>query len=133
MTLRLTDLTVKRGQCPVVDGVSLNVGAGECVGLIGPNGAGKTTLMRAALGLLPHDGTSSLAALPADERARTVAWLPQARQIAWPVTVEVLVALGRLPHLPAGSRLQPADQAAVDAALARMGLESLRHRTATQL
>ena len=36
--------------------------------------------------------------LPARERARAAAWLPQAREIAWPVTVETLVALGRLPH-----------------------------------
>ena len=96
--LDLDALTVRRGQCPVVDGVSLTIEPGECVGLIGPNGAGKTTLMRAALGLQRHAGRSSLTELPASARARAAAWLPQAREIAWPVTVETLVALGRLPH-----------------------------------
>ncbi len=131
--LSLQNLTVKRGECPVIEAASLTVDAGECVGLIGPNGAGKTTLMRAALGLLPHEGQSSLAQLPAPERARACAWMPQTRDIAWPMNVETLIALGRIPHLPKGARLRPEDRAAVDAALTHMGLEAFRTRTATQL
>jgi len=131
--LALENLSLYRGDCPVVDGVSLTVGAGECVGLIGPNGAGKTSLMRAALGLERHRGHSSLAVMGAAERARAVAFLPQARQIVWPVDVETLVALGRIPHLPRGARLRPEDRAAVDAALGRLGLEGFRARKATQL
>jgi len=109
------------------------VAEGEFVGLIGPNGAGKTTLMRAALGLLPHGGHSSLAALPPAARGRAAAWMPQARDIAWPVTVETLVALGRTPHLGGWQGIGAADRAHVDAALDTMGLEPLRHRTATRL
>ncbi len=132
MTLLTLDaLTVRRGQCPVVDGVSLTVAAGEFVGLLGPNGAGKTSLLRDALGLLPHEGGSSLAALPPNARARAAAWLPQARTVAWPVSVETLVALGRTPHLH--GRPGPADRAAVDRALTRMGLEAYRKRDATAL
>ena len=131
--LALDTLTVRRGTCPVVDHVSLSVGPGECVGLIGPNGAGKTTLLRAALGLLPHEGTSSLARLSPGDRAARAAWMPQSREIAWPVTVETLIALGRIPHLPRGGRLRPEDRAAVDAAIARMGLEAFRNRRATEL
>ncbi|MEZ5911758.1 MAG: ABC transporter ATP-binding protein [Paracoccaceae bacterium] len=130
--LELDRLTVKRGECPVVDGVDLNVEPGEFVGLIGPNGAGKTSLLRGALGLLPHQGRSNLADMTPRARARHAAWLPQAREVTWPVSVEMLVALGRTPWLgsvgPAG-----ADRAAVDRALARMGLDAFRHRTATEL
>jgi len=128
--LRLDNLTVRRGECPVVDRVSLAVGPGEFVGLIGPNGAGKTTLLRAALGLLPHEGGSSLAALPVAARARAAAFLPQAREVAWPVSVEMLVGLGRVPH---GAGLRAADRAAVDRAIARMGLERFRARDAQGL
>ena len=131
--LSLDKLTVRRGECPVVDHVSLSVRAGECVGLIGPNGAGKTTLLRAALGLEPFSGASSLASLSAAERARAAAFLPQARQIAWPMAVETLVALGRVPHLPRGSTPGTVDRAAIDDALHRLGLDGFRQRIATQL
>ena len=82
--LDIRDLTVRRGECPVVDHATFTIAPGECVGLIGPNGAGKTTLLRAALGLLAHEGRSSLTDLSARARARQAAWLPQAREIAWP-------------------------------------------------
>jgi len=129
--MQLTDLRVRRGQCPVVDGVDLSVGPGEFIGLIGPNGAGKTTLLRAAMGLLPFEGRSSLAALTVRARARAAAFLPQGRDIAWPITVADLVALGRGPHL-AGT-MTAADHAAVDRALDRMGLAGFRDRIATAL
>ncbi|MEQ3624702.1 MAG: ABC transporter ATP-binding protein [Celeribacter sp.] len=137
--LRLDRLSVRRGRggrrLAVAD-VTLELRAGEMVGLIGPNGAGKTSLLRAALGLLPATGHSDLAALPAAARARRAAWLPQAREIAWPVTVADLVALGRLPHRGAGAmaRAETAqDRAAVEAALARLNLRGMRNRIATRL
>lgn len=129
--LQLENLTVKRGQCPVLDSISLTIGKGEFVGLIGPNGAGKTTLLRAALGLLPHQGRSNLATLSPQDRARIAAFLPQAREIAWPVTVESVVALGRVPHRAGLHSAQ--DRAAIDRALDRMGLAGFRGRTATAL
>jgi iron complex transport system ATP-binding protein len=121
-------MTVRRGPCPVVEDATLAVGPGEFLGLVGPNGAGKTTLLRAAVGLLPADGERPLAALPPAARARAVAWLPQAREIAWPVPVADLVALGRLPYGAA----DPADPAVI-AALDRTDARALAGRPATAL
>lgn len=51
--LSLRDVRVQYGTFVAVHGLSLDVRAGELLGLIGPNGAGKTTTLRAAAGLQP--------------------------------------------------------------------------------
>ena len=126
--MTLDKLSVFRGDCPVVDNVTLALEPGDFLGLIGPNGAGKTTLMRAALGILEHEGSSSLTALSQSDRAKQAAWLPQIREIAWGLSVRDLVGLGRLPFGP----IQKND-AHVEAAIIKMDLGAFSDRIATQL
>ncbi|WP_276354132.1 ABC transporter ATP-binding protein [Cohnella caldifontis] len=68
-TLRVTDLTGGYSRRkPVLHGVSLEVRAGEIVGLIGLNGAGKSTLIRHVLGLMtPHSGEVSVMGVRLEE------------------------------------------------------------------
>ncbi|MDF8332326.1 ABC transporter ATP-binding protein [Novosphingobium cyanobacteriorum] len=113
-------------------GVSLSLRAGEVTAILGPNGAGKSTLLSALAGLLPGpvslDG-NLLGQLPASVRAQTIGYLPQSGEVAWNLSVESLAALGRLPH-----RTAPAQDAqAIDAALAALDLDDLRHRPVAEL
>jgi ABC-2 type transport system ATP-binding protein len=57
--LQLENVTKRYGALTALDGVSLQVGAGEFFGLLGPNGAGKSTLMSLVAGLRAPD-TGSL-------------------------------------------------------------------------
>ncbi|MDA1274216.1 MAG: ATP-binding cassette domain-containing protein [Verrucomicrobia bacterium] len=56
--IRVEGVSRRFGAKLALDGVSLNVGSGQVVGLVGANGAGKTTLIKHILGLLaPAIGT----------------------------------------------------------------------------
>jgi ATP-binding cassette subfamily F protein 3 len=54
--LSLTDLVIRMGGRPIINGVSVTMPARGCVGLVGRNGAGKSTLMKALAGVLDVDG-----------------------------------------------------------------------------
>lgn len=136
--LSIENLTVSLAGRQVVNHVSLSVAKGSFTGLIGPNGAGKSTFLRACLGLVPAEGTvrldgRDLATLGATERAHALAYLPQERETAWAMSVEAVVALGRLPHHARFAAPSARDRAAVEAALERMDLLAFRHRAVTSL
>jgi lipooligosaccharide transport system ATP-binding protein len=55
LLLDVRELTKHYGGTAVVDALSFQIAAGECLGVIGPNGAGKTTTLRMCLGLTEPD------------------------------------------------------------------------------
>ena len=98
--LEVRGLTGGYGGKPVLQGVDLEVRAGEIVAVIGRNGVGKTTLMRALVGLLRCAGTVSFDGAPvgglaAHHRARRgIGYVPQGRDVFPRMTVEENLRIG---------------------------------------
>src|SRR5262249_17670868 len=53
MLLSARDLSARYGRIPILNGINLQVAAGEFVGVLGHNGMGKTTLLRTLMGFVP--------------------------------------------------------------------------------
>lgn len=97
------NVTVIRGTRTLLDGVSLELRAGEVLALLGPNGAGKSTLMGALAGDVKLDsGEVEFQSKPLDswslgELARNRSVLLQDNQVFFPFTVHQVVEMGRAP------------------------------------
>jgi ABC-2 type transport system ATP-binding protein len=88
--LDVRDVRHRYGATVALDGVDLEVGAGECVALLGPNGAGKTTLVNLAVGLL-HRQAGTIRVAGGDPRnAATRRRLGVVQQaLGYPTTLKV--------------------------------------------
>jgi zinc/manganese transport system ATP-binding protein len=76
----LRGASVSLGGKPILEGVNLDVGAGEFIAVLGPNGAGKSTLMKAILGLVPlASGTVRVLGRPPAQAREAIGYLPQRR------------------------------------------------------
>lgn len=101
--LRLTDVHTHYGLSHVLQGVSLEVGAGEVVGLFGRNGVGKTTLIktvagwvRPSQGRIEFDGVA-INGLSSDIICRSgIGLVPEDRRIFPGLTVEENLQLGAM-------------------------------------
>ncbi len=139
VSLTISALHVELGQRKVLHGIDATIAPGTLVGIIGPNGAGKSTLARAITGLIrPGSGRVLLDDVPVLDLsraalARQIAYLPQGQTVHWPLTVERLVSLGRLPHLAPFSRIGAADLGEIERAMERAEILSLRDRPVTDL
>ncbi len=134
MTLAVPDLAVAdltlAGR---LSAITATLNPGEVTAICGPNGAGKSSLLSCLAGLLAPDsgtvtlGDAPLTRLSAQLRAQAIGYLPQSPEIAWDLSVETLVSLGRIPWrgTPAGT--------AIDEAIAAMDLEQLRRRPVSRL
>jgi iron complex transport system ATP-binding protein len=138
-TLAATAIGVTLGGRRVLDRVELAVASGEVVGLLGPNGAGKSTLLRvlanvleAQRGELRFDGRH-VHTMPRTELAKHIAYLPQGAECHWPMAVEQVVALGRLPHRQSWRQfwtpMNQYDWDCVAAAMATTDVEQFRGRS----
>jgi iron complex transport system ATP-binding protein len=126
--LHAQSVSMQVGNAKLVDGIDLEVEAGEMIAIVGPNGAGKSTLLRLLSGDLRATAGAvtlkqrELKAYPPRELALHRAMLSQHVNVTFPFTVEEIVQMG------AGERSRAVAQPLVEAALHEVGLEDFRNR-----
>ena len=136
--VEVSNVTFAYADRPVVEEVSLDVAAGEFLGLVGPNGSGKTTLLKLIIGLhRPDSGSVLLFGDPAEESKHgdRIGFVPQdvaGTKDEMPITVREVVRMGRYPNRLL-SRFTSADRAAVDDALARVEIGDIADRRVGRL
>jgi iron complex transport system ATP-binding protein len=139
LSVEVAGLALRYGRREVLRDVDLRVAAGERVCLVGPNGAGKSSLLRCVTGLAtPTRGRVSLdgeplAGIERAAMARLVSVVPGHVELPFAMRVEEVVGLGRLPYVRTLASADAADRAAIDTALARVGIERLRGRDVREL
>ena len=117
----------------LLDGVTLDLPAGQVIALIGHNGSGKSTLLKvlarqvAASGRVTFEGRG-LSDWQARDYARRLAFLPQTTPPAEGMLVRELVALGRYPWHGALGRFGPHDEEIVARAMEECGVARFAKR-----
>lgn len=129
----------RRRRRVVLDGVDLELAAGEVACLLGPNGAGKSTLLRTLVGSQPAlagqlwlDGRD-VASTSARERARLLSVVLTDRVDVGFLSGRALAQLGRAPHRGWFSRLGDDDRDIVEWALDAAGATSIADRMVHEL
>jgi len=130
--LAMSDVTKSFGASRALDGVSIELEAGEVLALLGENGAGKSTLMKVLSGAYqPDSGSMTLGGLPyapkgpRDALSLGVAMIYQELTIAPHLTVEANVILGQ-ERTVLGMVRSSEHRRIVTEALARLGHPDLR-------
>jgi ABC-type Mn2+/Zn2+ transport system ATPase subunit len=123
--LALEGAAIGYGREALLRDVSLEVAPGDFLAIVGPNGGGKTTLLRTLLGTL-----QPLAGARSQPRPLRIGYVPQRDHVDayWPLTAAEVAVMGRYGLIALGRRPGERDRAAVQAALARVGIAELADR-----
>ncbi|MFD3514474.1 metal ABC transporter ATP-binding protein [Streptomyces sp. NPDC058657] len=126
--ISLSAATATLGSRPVLRGVDLAVQRGEVVALLGANGSGKSTAVRSVIGQVPLTGGAvELFGTPLGRFRQwaRIGYVPQRTTAAGgvPATIREVVSSGRLSRSRLGLLASKADRAAVDRAIALVGLQ----------
>ncbi|EHQ89697.1 ABC transporter ATP-binding protein [Desulfosporosinus youngiae] len=112
----------------ILKDISFTLASHDILCLLGPNGTGKTTLIRCLLSLnkmksgsIELDG-QDLKKLSAKNRAKLMAYVPQATTMAFPYEAREVVLMGRVTHLATGGSPTNKDWELADEAMERLGI-----------
>lgn len=137
--IKVDGLGFSYGSHEVLRGISFEASPGEFLCILGHNGAGKSTLFKCMLGILKgYSGSvtvdgEELSAMKPSEKARRVAYIPQAANPAFSYSVTDMVLMGTTAGLNGRISPGPEEKATAAAALRRLGIEHLAGRSYAEI
>ncbi len=127
------------GLMPLYKDVGFELKSGEALAILGVNGSGKTTLLKCMMGFLKWrtgqtliDG-KSISEMSARDRARRIAYVPQAKSNVLSLTAEEMVLLGRSPYLRYHDQPKSVDYAHVHEAMTLLGINYLKEKKCNEM
>ncbi len=131
--LSISNMTVSRGNNPIIRQASAHCEGGQVTALIGPNGSGKSTLLQAIAGILPNIGSVSIEGEPVPDKGRQsiITYMPQDTGGQSSLTLMEVILLGQINVL--GLSIPPALILSAEKALDRFGLSALQNRALDEI
>lgn len=139
MSLALRDIHFGYGSKEVLQGVTLELSAGQFTGLLGPNGSGKSTMLRLCAGILQ----SQRGRVELEERhlksydrrtlASRIAFVAQSISMVFPYTCREVVMMGRYPYFKGLGLSEEPHREIVEKCMAETGVLELQERRVTEL
>jgi iron complex transport system ATP-binding protein len=137
--ITLANVSFAYGDRAVISDITLSVEEGEFVGVLGPNSVGKSTLLRLmSRELEPQTGVIQLqdrrlGDWSLNDLARTVTVVSSDEHFTFPFTVDQIVRMGRIPHLPRGRCETEHDLHVIRESMEATDVWTLRDRAIHQL
>ncbi len=123
----------------ILTDICFSINSGEILAILGPNGVGKTTLLRSMMGLLKWDSGNSyldnkkLEDLDSKEIWKNIAYVPQAKGVAFGYNVEEFVLLGRSSHIGITKQPSKKDKEFAINAMEKVGISHLKDSFCNQI
>lgn len=133
MKLAAENITYKQSAIFSLEDISLKFAQNKITSIIGPNGSGKSTLLKVMTNLIQADegaimiNNASITTLKPKALAKQLTMLTQVQNNQLDLTVNELVAHGRMPHKKWYEKLDTEDFRMIEWAIAMTNLKHLAH------
>lgn len=123
----------------ILKDISFELTEGKVLAILGPNGVGKTTLLRCMMGILNwHQGGTylngkNIKEMKEKELWQKIAYVPQAKSMAFSYTLEELVLMGRSAYISTIHQPSKEDLEIAQEAMNRLGIFHLKDKYCNQV
>ena len=139
LMLDIKNVTCGYGKEIILANIDFNVNPGDIISIMGANGIGKTTLFKSILGHLKLikgsiliDG-KDINTLSSREKAKLIAYVPQAHIPPFPFKVIDVVTMGRTAHISTFSSPTKKDMQIAKESLDKVNILYLQNKTYTEI